>query len=101
MLGHTVLERLTEAFPERLKDVPKSRYWTFNFGFGATIYIPYSDPDRAHVTLSSLDNSRFPNNDRIKAFAETANVEIHEIPNREYWFRSQHIGRLISLLRQR
>ena len=99
MTGRTVLDRLAMAFPDRLRDVEKARYYSFNFGRGATIYVPYSDHNRAHITLSSLDNGRFLKSSAIKAFAENQRVEIHETrTNSEYWFRTRHIDRVIAIL---
>ncbi len=52
MTTDSVLNRLYSAFPRNFREVATARYWTFNFGHGATIYVPFSDPDRAHITLS-------------------------------------------------
>ena len=100
MRQQSVRDKLDEAFPGLARDVPKSRYWSFNFGYGATIYVPYSDPNRAHVTLSSLNKGRFPNSDKLKIFAETNKIGIHGIERGgEYWFRSQHVDSIIAILK--
>ena len=102
MTTDSVLGRLHSAFPNQFREVTKSKYWSFNFGRGATIYIPFADPHRAHITLSSLDNDRFPNSDRLRAYAESQNVHVHgnlRLSKGEYWFRSQHIDRVIAILR--
>ena len=100
MTQQSVRGKLDEAFPGLLRDVPKSKYWSFNFGYGATIYVPYGDPNCARVTLSSLDNGRFPNSDKLKTFAETNIIGIHGIGRGgEYWFRSQHVDSVIAILK--
>ncbi len=100
MTGRTVLDRLAKEFPDLLRDLERARYYSFNFRKGATIYVPYSDHNRAHITLSSLENGRFPNSSALKAFAESQRVEIHETrTNSEYWFRFRHIDRVIAILK--
>ena len=100
MTRQSVRDKLDEAFPGLVRDVPRSRYWSFNFGYGATIYVPYGDQNRAHVTLSSIDKGRFPNSDKLKTLAETNKVGIHGIERgREYWFRPQHVDSIIAILK--
>ena len=95
MTANTVLDKFTDAFPNRRRDTKSDR--TISFGNGATVYFRRTrdGANTARIHVHYLKN--FPNAARLRSYLKRKKVAMDSRP--DYLIRHEHADRVIAILK--
>ncbi len=92
----TVLDKFTDAFPNRRRDTKSDR--TISFGNGATVYFRRTR-DGANTARIHVDYAKnFPNSTRLQSYLRRRKVPKDKRP--DYLIRHEHADRVIAILKE-